>query len=273
MSLTSAKVLLDSINPAGNRLTTFELKYPRIVHAEFMTHRALSRNAASSRAIPTKRMIDDVLENPFVPDSWGSNQKGMQAGEDLSPEVARRAEAAWLRLRDVAVATSIELKNLGVHKQLANRPLETFQYITVIASGTCDGWANFFHLRAHEDAQPQIQELAFEMAYAYGDSVPRQMRAGEWHVPMTGESDAFLSTADLKRVATGRLARISYLTHDGQHDPQADAGLHDRLVVSYHWSPFEHVAEALATPERSGNFTGWKQYRKEFAGEFRSQWP
>ena len=49
-----AEVLIDSVNPAGQRLTTFVLRFPRFVLSEFNTHRMFSRNASSSRAIPTR---------------------------------------------------------------------------------------------------------------------------------------------------------------------------------------------------------------------------
>ena len=43
---------------------------PRIILAEFNTHRLFSRNSASSRAIPFKKMVQSVLENPFIPIAW-----------------------------------------------------------------------------------------------------------------------------------------------------------------------------------------------------------
>ena len=44
-----AEVLLDSVNPTGQRLTTFVLRFPRFVLSEFNTYRMFSRNASSSR--------------------------------------------------------------------------------------------------------------------------------------------------------------------------------------------------------------------------------
>jgi hypothetical protein len=61
----SAKVILDSVSPAGVRLTTAEVTFPRIVLAEFNTHRMLSRNSASSRAIPVEKRIAMVEADPF----------------------------------------------------------------------------------------------------------------------------------------------------------------------------------------------------------------
>jgi len=81
-----ARIILDSINPVGCRLTTWELRYPRMVHDELLTHRLFSRNAASSRAIPNERLIAQVLDDPAMPVWWGKNQSGMQAREELSDE-------------------------------------------------------------------------------------------------------------------------------------------------------------------------------------------
>lgn len=82
----STRVLKDSVAPCGKRLTTWELTYPRFVHAELMTHRLFSRNSASSRAIPTEKLIERVEKDPAMPIFWGKNQKGMQAEVEMSPD-------------------------------------------------------------------------------------------------------------------------------------------------------------------------------------------
>ena len=90
--MISAKIIADSKCPRGHRLTTFIVTFPRIVLAEFNTHRMFSRNSASSRAIPFKRMVKMLEENPFIPIAWQKDHKGMQGveyldeltGEDLS---------------------------------------------------------------------------------------------------------------------------------------------------------------------------------------------
>ncbi len=268
-----AKILLDSMGPSGCRLTTWELRYPRIVHAELMTHRLLSRNSASSRAIPNERLIAQVIDDPAMPVWWGKNQSGMQAREALDGEALIEAQAEWLRGRDEAVALSRRLAKTGLHKQIANRVIEPWMFITVIASAT--EWANWYALRDHPDAQPEIAWVARMMHEAYAASEPRQLVAGDWHIPLVDNVDedqlraAGLATAQLCQVGVGRCARVSYLTHDGRRAPEEDIALHDRLAKSSpgHWSPFEHVAQALPTAEHSGNFSGFKQYRKTFLGE------
>jgi hypothetical protein len=263
-----AKILLDSIGPAGVRLTTWELRYPRMVHAELMTHRLFSRNSASSRAIPNERLVAQVLDDPALPVWWGKNQSGMQAREALEGNALECAQVAWLKGRLEAVDLSRRLAAAGLHKQIANRPLEPWMFITVIVSAT--EWSNWYALRDHPDAQPEIAWIARRMHAAHHANEPTPLCAGDWHMPLVQAEDArAFNDADLRRISVGRCARVSYLTHDGRRAPEEDMALHDRLAGSSpgHWSPFEHVAEALPNTTPSGNFRGWRQYRKTFLGE------
>lgn len=272
----SARILADSIAPSGRRLTTFEATYPRCIHSELMTHRMLSKNAASSRAIPSEKLIQRVLDDPFVPIEWGTNQKGMQSGAELTAGEQAAARSIWLRGRDEGVAKARTLLELGLHKQIVNRIIEPWMWITIIVSAT--EWSNFFGLRCHKDAEPHFQKIAGMMKTLYDASTPRQCQRGEWHLPLWGfDGDGaetyHFSPVDpesvARRVAVGRCARVSYLTHAGQRDLREDVALHDRLVNANpgHWSPFEHVARAEADSRRSGNFFGWTQYRKLFEAE------
>jgi Thymidylate synthase complementing protein len=286
----STKILLDSISPAGRRLTTWELTYPRMVHAELMTHRLFSRNSASSRAIPNERLRRAVAEDPALPMWWGKNQSGMQAREELVdigqpagnvplpyieafPLTAAKEE--WLRARDLMLKASESLANIGLHKQLCNRLIEPWMFITVIVSAT--SFDNWFHLRDHWQAQPEIAWVAKDMHEKWKTSTPTRLAVGEWHLPLIDLQDrktAVDSVEMLKKVSTGRVARVSLLTHDGKRDLVEDVLLHDRLLAGratgdpLHMSPFEHIAKALVDPnEPSGNFRGWGQYRKEIVGE------
>ncbi len=267
MSGYGAKIILDSVNPVcGTRLTTMEVTFPRMVLAEFNTHRVFSRNSASSRAIPVKKMLDRVKNEPAVPKFWGKNVAGMQAPEELTGVELMQSQQLWLRARDQAVIVAEQMMAVGLHKQIANRILEPFVTTTVIVSAT--QWENFFKLRCHKDAQPEIRFAAELMRAAYRSSNPQIVDVGAWHIPMLRDEDTYLSTADQLKVATGRLARVSYLTHDGVRDVEADIELHDRLSASGHWSPFEHCAVASIGSYAAGNFVqGWDQYRKRFLGE------
>jgi len=267
----SCEILADSMAPSGVRLTTMVVTYPRFVHSEFMTHRMFSRNAASSRAIPIKKMIQQVETDPAMPIEWGKQQPGMGAKEFLFGEYRIAAELNWLLARDNAVTIVKSMDAIGLAKQLSNRLLEPFAWITVIVTAT--EWENFFALRCHPDAQPELRCIAEMMQDAYRDPVapPRLIRSRDpipFHLPLVRNEDleywavGELKLWDLVKISVGRCARVSYLTHDGKRDPAADIELHDRLLESRHMSPFEHVASPLQLTRRSGNFVGWSQYRK-----------
>jgi thymidylate synthase ThyX len=268
----SARILLDSISPAGVRLTTMEVRYPRFIHSELMTHRVLSRNSASSRAIPIRKMIDAVRAEPAFPMWWGRNQSGMQAREHLDAASQALAEAEWRRALEDALAHAERLaeKDINLHKQLVNRILEPFAWITVIVTAT--QWANFFTQRTHEDAQPELKCIADLMLETYRASEPRLRAQGEWHTPLIlPEEESLLPLEERLHISVARCARVSYLSHDGTRDHAKDLELYARLAeggANGHWSPFEHVATPLNDPGCwSGNFRGWEQFRKRFAQE------
>lgn len=264
-----ARIVLDSVSEAGKRLTTLELNMPRFMLAQFNTHRALSRNAASSRAIPTAKLIERVRENPFVPAEFGANQRGMQASAALPDTAAEMSEKHWLMARDHAVLEANCLLEWGLHKQWANRLLEPFLWVKVLVSAT--EWANFFRLRLHEDAQPEFQRVAQAIKQAREESEPQLVGRGEWHLPYVSdvevrESGPPVGTRfDLRALSVARCARLSPST------PEKDMELYERLLHGSgfgHWSPFEHVATPLSDPwEHSANFVGWVQWRKHFVGE------
>jgi len=254
------------------------LEFPRWILAELNTHRTFSRNTASSRAIPIEKMIKMVQENPAMPVFWGKNQPGMQSKEELIGNEFLNAKEAWLRARDRAVESAEELMECGMHKQYANRAIENFLYVKTILTGT--EFENFFALRAHKDTQPEFQDLAYKMLDIYQLSEPKKLKEGEWHIPFgdkldeTRLTEVYYQTAipheELKlRIATARCARVSYLNFEGKDDYNKDIELSETLSSSGHWSPFEHCAMAMSASEFSGNFKGWKQYRKTFYGENR----
>lgn len=263
------QIVADSIAPHGGRITTFQLRYPRMVHAEFLTHRVFSRNASSTRAIPTAKMIEWVEKDPAMPVYWGKNQKGMQATEELSDEAILGATREWLMARDEAVDRAKALMELGVHKQIASRILEPWAHINVVVTAT--SFSNFFALRVHKMAMPEIQSLAVRMARLYRDSVPEPRRLtidsnpSGWHLPYVTDGErSSLDVRDCLKLSVARCARVSYGTFEGKEpDAGADLRLHDQLRDNGHWSPFEHQARPhFDGSERSGNFLGWGQYRQ-----------
>lgn len=262
------KILADSVNPVGDRLVTFELTYPRFIHAELLTHRMMSRNSASSRAIPVEKMLERIVNDPVMPIHWGKNQRGMSADVEINLEEQAKANELWLEARNAAVRYAQELGVLGIHKQITNRIVEPWMWITVIASMT--SFEHFKRLRVHPAAEPHFQKLAGMMCDSYYGHEPKQLQAGDWHLPLLkpGTDDDHLDEDTAKKVSTGRCARVSYLTHHGTRDISADIGLHNDLLGNGHWSPFEHPAQACAASDRYGNYTGFIPYRKFFKNEF-----
>lgn len=254
----SAKVICDSDN-GHSRLTTMVVTYPRCIHAEMLRHRVFSRNTASSRAIPVRKMIESVTLNPFIPIHWGKAQSGMQAFTEI--DEIDDARHAWRMAATSAVIWAEKMVKLGLHKQVINRILEPWLWTTEIITG--DRWTNFFALRCHRDAEPHMQKIAVMMWDALNASKPVVLEPGEWHMPMA-EPDIPVPIG--LAVCTGRLARVSYLTQDNIRNIDEDVALHDRLMTSGHWSPFEHCAQH-APGLRSNFMPGWLQYRKLFSEE------
>ena len=263
--MVSSKIILDSISPLGNRLITVEATIHRFVLAELNTHRVFSRNSASSRAIPSSKIMDRVFYNPAVPVHWGKNQPGMSADEEIDEVSQGRAVTTWLTARHNAMNSVQALLDIGVHKQAANRLLEPFMWHTVIISST--EWENFFSQRCHPAAQPEMRAAAESIRESIVKSKPNLLLPGMYHLPYIQDDEHNkYSLADLMKISVARCARVSYLTHDGIRDPLKDVELFDKLYGSVppHLSPFEHVA----TPEGSnvesyctGNFQGWAQLR------------
>lgn len=264
-----AKIIADSISEAGARITTVQACYPRFFHSEVMTHRVFSRNAMSSRAVPLSKMIEQVDTDPAMPIHWGKNQSGMQAREELEDDAKEHAKALWLKAAKSAANVADEMAALGLHKQVANRILEPFQWMHTLITST--EWQNFFDLRCHPDAQPEMQALAYAIYRTMQASTPRVLGVGDWHLPYVsaGEQNNSYIT-DLRKVSAARCARVSFLRHDGAVPRlQDDLDLFVRLAggVPIHASPLEHVATPLPDPlEASRNFRGWEQFRASFEG-------
>lgn len=265
---TAVKVLADSISPYGYRLTTFELRFPRFILAELNTHRMLSRNSASSRAIPTEDRIELAEREPFVP-TFNARVKGMGVGEPLSAYKQHEAQMIWLDARDAAVKAARRL--LHIDKSRANRLLEPFIWHTAIVSAT--DWENFFALRDHPAAQPEFRRLAELMKPPFSMSEPQKLSFGEWHLPMVGPSDTHQCWEDvtdplfLPAVSAGRCARVSYDTHWREEPVNVSRARWLKLAPKGHWSPGEHPAQCDEYTGYIGNFQGWKQLRKFYPDE------
>lgn len=279
--MISAKVIKDSIAENGSRLTTLEVVCHRFVLAEFNTHRAFSRNSASSRAIPLKKQIEKVKTNPAIPMVWASERPGMSGGAEV--DYKKVAETIWLEAAQEAVEKAQALADFDVHKSICNRLLEPFMWHTVIVSAT--DWDGFWKQRCSPLAQPEMRLCAEAMKEAFDASIPEKLELGEWHLPYIDYQDRIeADTAQrhdpgisgievLKQVSAARCARVSYLTHDGVRSMDKDQDLYDKLATADppHASPLEHVATPnthgatsdLSIYNSPGNFTGWRQLRHE----------
>jgi thymidylate synthase ThyX len=297
MTTISAKIVADSISPEGIRLTTFQLKYPYIIHGELMTHRMFSRNASSTRAIPVKELIRRIEEDPFVPLHWGAAQKGMQADKECEAPVidwdhgnSIRREGAWIIALSNAIKAARAFDEAGYHKQVANRILMPFMHMDTVCTAT--DYANFFHLRIHPDAEPHICMLAKTMKQQLDLGKPKLLQPGEWHLPYITYDDWIegvgmgVLTDEIQKVfikqSVARCAWVSYVDPLGKKATvEQEIALHDKLVVSQplHATPAEHQATPdrefgkagkvldWEFPEQHGNLRGWRQYRKMLPGE------
>ena len=337
MSQIKAEIVGDAISQNGNRITSFLLTYPRIIHSELMTHRVFSRSSSSSRAIPFDKMVEAVENNPFIPMAWQKDHKGMQGTEYITdPRAIERLETEWKTAALNMVKQAQRLNSgivcretweedfkekYGVTKQLCNRLLEPFMWHTTLVTSTT--YSNFFNLRCPAYQTPvtqlllpakskkecianhgneenieklqnfsdlewlkinqgqgeiHIMALAEAMYDAYNESVPNQLEKGFWYIPFeskinfTGKEWSELTPSDSEetwqdvavKISTSMCARTSYTVvgEDKVHSYDKDLKLHDRLLESRHWSPFEHCAKNMEDSNPYGNFTGWKQYRQ-----------
>lgn len=263
--MISAKIIAHSKSSVtGKEIVTFELEYPRFIHAEFMTHRLFSRNAASSRAIPVEKMLETINNNPAMPEYWGKNQAGMSAAEEVDDLTKSDAIHKWRWALEEASKQASYLYKIGVHKQIVNRLVEPFSHIKVVCTAT--EYDNFFHLRKHKDAQPEIRILAERMWQALQESKPQLLHPGEWHLPYidvwrndngclgyinpnfndkSSEDETFLDEDVALKISASLCAQVSYRKSDDSLEKALI--IYDRLVNSspVHASPFEHQATPM----------------------------
>lgn len=272
----SAKIIADSVSKEGKRITTFELEYPRIIHSELMTHRLFSRNAASSRAIPVKTLIEMVRNEPAMPIRFGANQPGMQdkgrehdgmvpISQDGGSTYYFTGREAWTLAADSACDFAEALAEAGYHKQIANRLLEPFQRMKTVLTAT--EFENFWWLRLDKDADPTIEALGKAMYQAYTESDPEPLSPGQWHTPYVdhlvtiteyASEDSFeycvldennkpviLTEEEALSISASCCAQVSYRRLNSTKDKALD--IYSRLLSGdkVHASPFEHQATPI----------------------------
>lgn len=278
-----AKVILDSTGPQGIRLTTMEFTLPKLWLAEFNTHCMFARNSASTRAIPYKKQRQLTVDDSFIPFEWPVEGKGMAHSETITDHRVMQLDHIWKEARDAALRSADYLvATYGIHKQLAGRLLEPWRFQTILVTGDAASYANFFHLRRDQGAAPEIHKAADLMWEAYSSSTPKYLVEGDWHTPLLREDDPAESIENLCKISAARCARLSYLTQHGVRDIIEDMNLFERLTLGGHWSPLEHVCQAMPActvpddifenydvePKRYSKWFGWRSLRSTFPGEY-----
>lgn len=303
-SQIKAKIIADSVSAVnGQRITTFELEYPRFIHSELMTHRLFSRNAMSSRAVPINKLVDQVSEDPALPTHWGKNRSGMQAKEELTGVMFDGVKHLWVEAAELMANRAYLMDSAGLHKQIANRILEPFQLMKTVLTAT--EFDNFFWLRKHEDAQPEIKDLADKMyeQLELNKALIIELDSGDWHTPYYENGAWFkfdtngVPLEDALAISSSCCAQVSYRLLDDSIEKARK--VYQRLVEStpVHASPFEHQASPMDYTNKwdctgdgvnvpklahtweggithcdkqgnlwSGNFKSWIQYRQLIDG-------
>jgi thymidylate synthase ThyX len=299
--MIKAEVVLASSSPHAKPLYTLKLRYPWFIHGELMTHRVLSRNASSNRAIPLKKMLEEVRSDELraEPVYWGAEQKGMEPGEPLTQSELAAARYEWCNAANAAADFAELMAQRRVHKSLCNRLLMPFTHANVVVSAT--EWDNFYGLRLDKAADPTMRALAEAMWVAMNEAQVQSLKPGQWHLPFVDAKASNEHRYDPQgkdecqtciKVSVARCARVSYESHEtGKRSTvEEDLKLYDRLVGAQplHASPAEHQATpdiyhpdernggheptsdwpgGWDHPKDHGNFVGWRQYRKMLPGE------
>jgi hypothetical protein len=274
MTQPSAKTIADSVFE-GSRLITLEIELHRFILPEYNTHRSLSRNFQSSRAVPVKQMIEQVRNNPAMPVHWGLNEPGMVANGEI--EDNEHVVHYWKEAAKEAADSAFYMDKQGLHKQIVNRLLEPFMWTKGVSTGTLEAWQAFLKLRLHKDAQPEIKALAEQINEAINTSSVVELGPEDWHMPYFGDGywlkGCGISLQDALMISTSCTGQVSYRKLDDTLEKAKkiygmlnlpEGGVYKEDPP--HFSPTEHQAKARNSGvELSGNFQtkdSWMQYRK-----------
>lgn len=251
--------ICDSISQEGVRLTTFLCRIPYFILAQLNTHRLFCRNAASMRAIPTNKLIEQVRNDPYIPTTFGKNQRGMHAVEAISEQDSHEARIVWECAARDACYHAEKLARIGSHKQDVNRLLSPYVWIDWLVTAT--EWDNFLNVRLAGDVQESTREVAKGIEKGLQTSTPTRLEIGDWHVPFGANIPEHYSNDTRIQIAVARCARLSYMRHDGTQSVDEDLFLYNRLVNDQHLSPLEHVATPSLHSLLSPPLRGWTNYR------------
>lgn len=293
----NVKLLQHSYSPDGISMYSFEVEIPRIILAEWNTHGMLNTNAQSSRAVPTKKLIEEVRRNPYIPSYWGKNQKGMQAYEECNELIKGNSrENFWNTCVVTNCLFAESFEEAGYHKQIVNRVIEPYSHTKLVISGT--EWNNFFNLRIHKDAEPNIRKMAIKIYEAMRGSTGMRLYNGEWHLPYISRyrQEGYMrylfdhqevSLEEALRISLACVAQVSYRSLNTH--PNAIDRIYNSLFPSngepIHGSPAQHLATPFKEAQCKGDWQegethrdrdgyswsaqlrGWCQYRKLIPNE------
>lgn len=258
------QLIRHSRNPSGLEAITFQWTYERIIHAQVMTHR-WSRNASSSRAIPIGSMLKWIDDDPGLPLHLGRNRSGMQSGEEIGD--AEEAKIALLnKYQDARSFVKDMSDRFGLHKEILNRYVEPWGWITSVATMGQAQFFNWIALRCTEHAESNVQRVAINSLRLYAESTPQRLEPGDWHVPYFDDYIPYgLKESEPVRTAliwsTARAAWCSY-NHPTKEATFEDAKIrHDSCVADMHATPLEHALMAHYDNFQHGAVPGYSSYR------------
>lgn len=277
--MISAVVIADSVSPMGSRLTTLELRgVPKWMVAQFNTDRMKCRNSASSRAVPTLKIVAQVRDDPYKPPRWNYRQRGMQPAGPMSEVDARQMDEIEAEIREAVLKGVAKMEHLKAAKEDINRYLEPWMKTTIVATAT--EWENYISLRAHEEAQAPHAMLGHAVKDALEASMPvprpawgRYDLRASWHLPYVTEEErgSIEDWRHLPLVSATRCAGVSYFRQGAREDRtlQQEVERALDLVRNRHWSPTEMPAVAPFERVESwyGPYLGWRPLRKFYGGE------
>ena len=285
--MIKASIVQDSSLPTGERLLTFNLRYGRLIHSELLRHRAASHSVKSSRAIPTKTYRKEVESDPYIPVKFGTNQKGMQAGDETESSVSYGTKIWKLSAKFACMAHSM-MEMAKIHKEVANRILEPYVWVEETLTIEYDALKSIAELRIHDDAQEDVRVIVEAMMNSTEENEPVILEENQWHVPYVvrqinggmaykDNDGKNLSLDEAIICSAARCARSSYANHDNSTTTyENDAKLADRLIGSdpMHLSPFEHQARPFQDREEQfeycSNFRYFFQQRKAIEKQYAS---
>lgn len=258
--MVKSEVILRTKNKKGFIATTFVVEFPRIILPEVLTHRAWSRNTSSSRAVPFKKVLEQVINNPFVPVYWQKSHTGMQGNEYFTGEYEARLKKMWIKYRSECINTAIKLNALNVSKQIVNRILEPFVLCKMIITTGEEGLINFFNLRCPiYECKKDQKKLDITKSKSMAE-VHMQLLAQSMYLSVNNSnivrSDTHIPFYDDIKESVEACARVSYNKIESSKN-----NLFQLLLNQRHMSPFEHVLFSTDDKERYYNMQGWKSLR------------